>query len=116
MASVGALSRIAASAPLPLFVVSSGGLSCSAFLAPRVRTLKVHHFPTVGEPIKLKNSVGPFATPSNSQTVEKLAPENQRRKGEVARQKMRHQEPTMFDVEEGSGLAAVAWSPERVHI
>jgi len=42
---------------------------------------EVHHFPTVGEPIKLKNSVGPFATPSNSLTVEKLAPENQRRKG-----------------------------------
>jgi hypothetical protein len=42
---------------------------------------EVHHFPTVGEPIKLKNSVGSFATPSISQTVEKLAPENQRRKG-----------------------------------
>src|SRR6266446_8909885 len=81
VASAGALSRLAASAPLPPFAVSGGGLSCSSFLAPRVRTFEVHHFPTVGEPIKLKNSLGPFATPSNSQTVEKLAPENQRRKG-----------------------------------
>ncbi len=35
--------------------------------------------------------------------------------GEVARQKMRHQERTVFDVEEGN-LAAVARLPERVHI
>jgi hypothetical protein len=46
--------------------------------------------------------------------VEKLAPENQRRKG-GGRQKMRHQERTVFDVEEGS-LAAVARLPESVHI
>jgi hypothetical protein len=30
---------------------------------------EVHHFLTVGEPIKLKNSVGPFAIPSNSRTA-----------------------------------------------
>jgi len=76
--------------------------------------LKVHHFPTAGEPIKLKNSVGPFATPSNSQTVENLAPENQRCKGRWLGRKCA-KERTVFDVEEGN-LAAVARLPERVHI
>jgi len=60
VASVGALFPLAASAPLLPLVVSSGGLRCSAFLAPKVRMFEVHHFPTVGEPIKLENSV-PFA-------------------------------------------------------